>query len=222
MISVLTPTIRPQFLGVTKNCLERQTSQDFEWLVEVGFPARGFTLPSDFNRMLKRADGDVIVILQDCIRIPDDALERIASLNHEKKAYTYPVGKTQVGHDQATPSEVAWDWRKHAEKARGSAALPTPAHWEIDLASAPKSLFFDAGGFDEDFNKGWSWENVEIAYRASLLGYEFEVSQITEGVAFDHDKHVEHPFRGVRENNDRRATKSRVMADGGRVKLGYL
>lgn len=225
MISVLTPTIRPQFLGVTKNCLEQQTNQDFEWLVEIGFPARGFTLPSDFNKMLKRAAGDVIVVLQDCIRIPDDALEAISKLNHDKTAYTYPVGKTQVGHEQSllgNNQDVQWDWRKSTEKARGTATLPSPAHWEIDFASAPRSLFFDVGGFDEDFNNGWSWENVEIANRAAYAGYSFEVSAVTEGVAFDHDKHIEHPFRGVRENNDRRATKSRAMAEAGRVKLSYL
>lgn len=220
MISVLTPSIRPQFLDTTKKCLEEQSFQDFEWLVELGFPQRGFTLPTDFNNMLRRAKGDIIVILQDCISIPANALEEIHKLNHEKTAYTFPVGKIKTG--SSDKEEIEWDWRKSTQEARGTAELPSPAHWEIDFGSAPLSLFTDVGGFDEDFNNGWSWENVEIAYRASLLGYMFQVSRVTEGVAFDHDKHIEHPFRGKRINNDVRASQSRVMADGGRIKLEYL
>lgn len=222
MISVLTPTIRPQFLGITKNALDKQTYTDFEWLVEVGLEGRGFTLPADFNKMLARAKGDTIVILEDCTRVPPDALSVISKLDHEKKAYTFPVGKIQVGHDESVYDEVAWDWRKSTGKARGTNALPSPSHWEIDFSSAPKSLFFDVGGFDEEFGKGWSWENVELAYRASKLGYEFFVETGTEGIAFDHDTHMAHPFRGKRENNDVRANQSRVMADAGRIKLGYL
>lgn len=215
MITVITPSIRPQYLAATGDTLAAQTYQDFEWVVEIGFPARGFTLPSDFNNALRRARGDIIVILQDCIEIPADALEQIVKLNHENTAYTYPVGK--VGE-----SGIEWDWRKYTDKARATNELPSPQHWEIDFGSAPRKMFFDVGGFDEDFNNGWSWENVELAYRASLAGYRFEVSRVTEGVAIDHDKVLKHPFRGVRENNDRRATKSRVMADAGRVKLNYL
>lgn len=219
MISVITPTIRPELLYLTEETLRGQTFRSFEWLVETGDPKEGFTLPTDFNNALRKAQGDIIVILQDCILIPQTALEEISKLNHEKTAYTYPVGKEKADADNHRgKKEIAWDWRKH----RDIGELPSPAHWEIDLGSAPKSLFFDVGGFDEDFNNGWSWENVEIAYRASLLGYKYELSRVTEGVAFDHDAAQEHPFRGKRENNDVRATQSRVMADGGRIKLEYL
>lgn len=226
-ISVLTPTIRPEFLGITQVTLANQTNKDFEWLVEEGDPAKGFTLPTDFNKMLSRAKGDIIVILQDCIEIPKTALEEISQLNHESTAYTYPVGKTQERppttddeEEVVRQKEVAWDWRKHKQGITGASI--NPDHWEIDFASAPKALFYDVGGFDEDFNNGWSWENVELAYRASLAGYKFEVSNVTEGVAFDHDAHMPHPFRTTLEPNNRRATKSRVMADAGRIKLDYL
>lgn len=226
MISVITPTIRPEFLYITEKCLEAQTFKDWEWVVVEGDPTKGFTLPSDYNKALKDSNGNIIVSLQDCIEIPEDALHQINKLNHEKTAYTYPVGKSKewrvgISTDEDA-SQISWDWRKSTEKARRTAELPSPAHWEIDFASAPKNLFFDVGGFDEDFNDGWSWENVEIAYRASLLGYKYMVSRATEGIAYDHDVHMEHPFRNKLGNNDVRATQSRVMADGGRIKLEYL
>lgn len=201
--SVLTPSIRPQFLDITQRCLESQTFQDFEWLTEIGLPSRGFTLPSDFNKMLKRANGNTIIFLQDCITIPDNALENIAKLDGNV-SYTFPV------------RHGTWDWRN----SRNGEIQPN--EWEIDLAAAPIQMFFDVGGFDEDFCKGWSWENVEIAWRASNAGHKFEVSQMTFGEALDHDKMVKHPFRNVLLNNDRRASVSKIMAEAGRIKLSYL
>ena len=210
-ISVLTPSIRPQYLDITQRDLELKTFQDFEWLTCIGLRNRGFTLPSDFNRMLRAAKGDTIFILQDCISIPRDALERIAALDHIKKAYTYPIKK----------QDGSYDWRKYRETALGQDEI-TPNMWEIDLASVPRSLFFDVGGFDERFNKGWSWENVEIAWRAQATHYRFYCSQSTEGSAIDHDKVVKHPFRFSRENNDKRANETAEKARHGDYKLTYL
>lgn len=214
LISVITPSIRPQHLDLAQRCLEAQTNQDFEWHVEIGFPSRGFTLPSDWNKLLRRCRGGIVVLYQDCISIPADALERIAALDHTRTAYTYPVGKQQG-------ERVQWEWRRHWQQVHGNELLP-PHQWEIDLASAPIALFQDVGGFDEAFNDGWSWENVEIAWRAEQAGYRFSVSSATEGVALDHDALTEHPFRNKRENNDRRANETRMAAINGHWQLTYL
>lgn len=210
-ISVLTPSIRPQYLDITQRCLEQQTFTDFEWLTCVGLRNRGFTLPSDFNRMLHEARGDTILILQDCITIPDDALEKIAALDHDMKAYTYPLQK----------ENGSYDWRKYRDTALGTDKI-TPNMWEIDLASAPRSLFYDVGGFDERFNDGWSWENVEIAWRAEAARYSFFCSRAFEGKAIDHDKIIDHPYRNKRENNDKRANETANRARKGSFKLSYL
>lgn len=209
-ISVITPSIRPSYLDITQKCLEAQTFQYFEWLVEIGRPSQGFTLPSDFNKMLRRATGDIVVVLQDCIVIPSDALASIVSLDHANTAYTYAVIK-----------EGKADWRATRLKAIGDDNI-TPNMWEIDLASAPLSLFKDVGGFDEDFNNGWSWENVEIAWRAAAAHYRFKLSNITEGHAIDHDAKEPHPFRNKVENNDKRANQTRIRAEHGLYKLGFV
>lgn len=216
-LSVITPSIRPHYLDITQKCLERQTHQDFEWHVVVGLRNKGFALPTDWNRLLRMCTSDVVVLLQDCIHIPDDALERIAELDHTMTAYTFPVGKVKKIED--TP---AWDWRKDTAKARNTDILPGPAHWEADFASAPRSMFYDVGGFDEEFNDGWSWENVEIAYRAAKAGYTFKVSTVTSGVAIDHDALEENPFRNKKRNNDWRADNTRRSADMGEWKLDFL
>lgn len=207
-LSVLTPTIRPQYLKLTEKALEKQTHQKFEWLVEKGNPSKGFTLPSDLNKLLKRATGDVVVMLQDCIEIDEFALADIAKLDH-KHFYTFPVGKRDG-------DSVHWDWR-----ASNNGKI-TPNMWEADFGCGPLQGFYDVGGYDEDFNNGWSWENVEIAWRLQAAGYKFYCEPSITGIAIDHDKEIEHPFRNKKENNDKRAEATRKRASRGDYKLTYV
>lgn len=209
MISVLTPSIRPEFLDITQRCLENQTFTDFEWLVEVGLRNKGFRLPSDLNKLLSRSKGDRIVMLQDCIQIENDTLERINELPNE--CITFPVG--QVKNFGDTPE---WDWRPDT---KGNA----PQHaWEADFACAPRKMFFEVGGYDEDFNNGWSWENVEIMWRAEVLGYKVFCEPSIRGIALKHDQITENPFRNKLENNDKRSEEVRRKASHGEYKLNYL
>lgn len=208
MITVITPTIRPEYLNITKEVLENQTYTDFEWLVEPGLARNGFTLPKDLNNALRRAKGDQILFLQDCISVDDDFLEYISTITEPT---TFPLGKIMQKGDKPQ-----FDWRKEASRDI------QPREWEIDLAVAPKKMFFDIGGFDEEFCRGWSFDNVEVAYRASMAGWKFKCDNKKWGIAIDHDKQVQHPFRDTRELNDVRAQNSKRMADIGEWKLDYI
>lgn len=210
MISVLTPSIRPEFLHITQECLEKQTFQDFEWLVEIGLRHRGFRLPSDLNLMLKRARGERIVMLQDCINILPNALEKINALPNEM--ITFPVGQVMEFGQQPE-----WDWRSDLD-----GKLPGAEYWEADFASAPRQAFFDVGGYDEDFNNGWSWDNVEIAYRIKQTGREFLCNNSIRGISLRHDKLRENPFRNKLPNNDKKAQETKYKAERGDFKLNFL
>jgi hypothetical protein len=204
-VSVITPSIRPEYLHITQECLENQTNQDFEWLVEIGLRNRGFTLPTDWNKLIRRAQGDIIFIIQDCISFPTDAVEQIAKLDYDHKAYTFPVSKDSV-----------WDWRKSEPRKL------TGNEWEIDMGAAPRSLFYDVGGFDETFCEGWSWENVEIGWRAVAAGYSFYSSHATEGIGIDHDALRPHPFRESLPKNAPKANETMRKAERGDYKKPYL
>lgn len=210
-LTIITPTIRPEFLNITQDTLERQTFQDFEWLVEVGLKNRGYGLSKDLNTMIKRAKGEQIVMLQDCIRIEEDALEKMVALD-KQHFYTFPVGK--VKDWEAMPS---WDWRKSPEKKD----IP-PHYWEADFALAPKEAFMKIGGYDETFDEGWSWENVEVAWRAYYAGYSFFVEPTIVSVALDHDKIKEHPYRETRKKNSEKANQTMKTAEVGKWKLSYI
>lgn len=209
MISVLTPSIRPEYLYITQHALEQQTFTDFEWLVEVGLRNRGFMLPTDLNKMLRRAKGERVVMLQDCIRIEAEALERINALSND--FYTFPVGKVKDFVD--TP---VWDWREH------KCWEVDENHWEADFACAPLKAFYDIGGYDEDYNNGWSWDNVDVGIRAKAAGYHLYCDNTIRGVALDHDSIIENPFRNKRQNNDKRAEATKKRAAEGNYFLPYL
>lgn len=227
-ISVLTPSIRPAMLSEVQESLERQTFKDFEWLVEVGLHGQGFTLPRDMNKMLRRSTGNIVVSLQDAIAIPDDALERISGLDFDMTAYTFPVGKRGVqegyGVHPLAPrplKEPAWDWRlKRAERLKDDAI--TPNMWEADFAAAPREMFFAIGGYDERYGDGWSFDNVEVAWRAEAAGYRFKVSTVTHGIAIDHDALMEHPHRAALPLNSHRANRTLEDARHGRYRLDFL
>lgn len=212
-ISVITPTIRPKGIVVIQRSLSRQIFQDFEWLVEVGIPERGNNLCASLNKMLRRAKGDTIVMVQDYIKIPNDALEKIQKLHEEnpKTFFTYSVAKTLDW------KEVIPDWRHHGEKREIH-----PHEWESDFASAPLQAFKDVGGYDEQFDKGWSWENVNLAQRAHMAGYKFEVIPDIRSVALDHDKFETHPFRGKNENAELANGLYHSKIKFGNFKLNYL
>lgn len=155
--------------------------------------------------MLKRAKGDIILSLQDCISLPTDFLERFSKLPHDK-AYTFPVVKEgQKG-----------DWRVHMSGKISS------RQWEIDLGSAPMKLFKDVGGFDEAYCGGWSCDNVEIGWRAEAAGWEFECISEMPSTAYDHDAHIEHPFRTKKPSNAWKLDYTKELIEEGNWKLNYL
>lgn len=198
LISVLTPSIRPVGLDATMKTLEAQTLQDFEWLVELGMPWRGSDLNAAYNRMLRRARGEIVVSLQDYIEIPPDALAIIADLHQllPKTLFTYPVVIVQADGTERK------DWR--SENGR----VLLPGHmWEIDFASAPLAALQEVGGFDETYDAGWSWDNVSVGMRAVMAGYQVALCPDFGGRAVDHDELMEHPFRGKNENGHHNEAK---------------
>lgn len=211
-ISVLTPSIRPEYLDITYKCLKAQTFKDFEWLVEIDLPSDKFLLPKALNKMLARAKGEIIVMLQDCIDIPQGFLQHVVD-TYNGDFVTYAIGKVK-NKDFMGP--VEFDWRN------GESRKIDPWEWEADLASAPKKAFFDIGGYDEEFCNGWSWDNVEVGHRANAAGYRFRCDNRVYGLAVDHDKIIEHPFRNKLPNNDARARNTEVLCRIGDYKKEYL
>src|SRR3990167_7074803 len=191
-ISIICPSIRPKGLDVVQESLKNQIFQDFEFLVEIGLGIKP-DLNKALNKMLSRATGEVVVMWQDYIKAPKDALQYIVD-HYEGHFVTYPVGKTLDWKN------IKYDWR------RGLVGEIAPNQWEADFASAPLKAFYDVGGYDEDFDRGWSSENVDLAERVELAGYKFFCDGGLVAVAYDHDVAQNHPFRSKKRYEDNLTT----------------
>jgi len=185
----MTPTIRPKGLKRVQESLENQTFDNFEWLVEVGLTnTDGSDLNAAYNRMIRRAEGELVVSVQDYIKIPEDGLERFwRAYKENEKFYTAPVGK--IVYEDGEPS---WDWRE------SSTASVDWRKWEIDYGAAPLEVLKDIGGFDERLDHCWGFDNVNVGLRAKQAGYEFDHLPDNKAIAIDHDANMKHPHRDKR------------------------
>lgn len=208
-ISVITPSIRPRGLDSVQRCLEKQTFQNFEWLVEIGLPSRGCDLSAAMNRMIKRAKGELLVFYQDYMEIPNDGLQRF--WDNYKKLPKYCITSPKGVRNHKT-GDVKWDYRTYGEPRTAE-----PATYEIDWASAPTQAFYDIGGFDETFDQGWSWDSANAGIRLNKAGWIIAIDPLNKAIAEDHDAFIKHPFRGKNENKERFE-----IAKGMDYKLNYL
>ena len=212
LISVLSPSIRPAGLVPVMASLEKQTFQKFEWIQEIGCPWHGHDLNAAMNRMLCRAKGELVVIVQDYITFPSFALGEMWT-EHEAEPLaftTYPMGKLQKD------GTIKYDWRYGGEYRRIAGF-----EWETDFAMAPLEMFKAIGGYDELYDAGWSWDNASVGIRGELAGYVPACRPDILAAAVDHDALFAHPFRGKNENGDLHQRREKVYREGG-WKLHYL
>lgn len=182
-ISVITPSIRPEGLEITRQCLMKQTFKDFEWIVDINWTGK-HDLNASYNRMLNRAQGELIVSVQDFIEFEPDYLQKFwdAYQEYPDTFFTAPVGKKHDGG-------VKWDWRSFKD---GEVDWD---QWEIDSGAVPLSALKKIGGFDEAIDGFWSCDNVNVGCRAQLAGYKFRNLKDNPAKAQDHDAMMKHPFR---------------------------
>lgn len=212
LISVLTPTIRgDEGLAFPKESLEKQTFKDFEWLIEKHNPNNPPDFNQAMNRMIRKSKGELIVILQDFIKIKKEGLQMFwEAYNKIPQVFiTAPVGKTSDGEC------IEWDWREHKSNEEDLDF----SEWEIDWACCPKKLIVEIGGFDEELDKYWGFDNVNVGDRINMAGYKIRNLKENKAISLDHNKFINHPYQKLR-NPDFHNARLREIRMG--LKLNYL
>lgn len=191
-ISVLTPSIRPAGLEVMRTGLLTQTFKDFEWVTEIGLDKHD--LNAAYNRMLRRAKGELIVSLQDYAFIKPDFLQKWWDTYQEnpRSFITAPVGKVD---NLNYSGNAVWDWRAYRNDETKNIRPSEWNTWEIDNGAAPLAALKEIGGFDEALDGIWSSDNVNVGCRAQLAGYDFKCLFDNPVLVYDHDAFMPHPFR---------------------------
>lgn len=207
MISVITPTVRPKGLEACRQSLLKQTFTDFEWIVDVNWTGK-VDLNQALNRLLRRSQGELIVFLQDYVELPDNGLQGFWEAHQKEPAfYTAPVihyDETGERDDWRVNRSGATDWRE----------------WEIDCGSAPRSALFEIGGFDEELDRHWGFDNPNVALRADMAGYKFYCVPEIKCRAYNHNKNDKHEFRHL-QNADFANIRLELIKSGA-ITIDYL
>jgi len=162
-------------------CMKAQTAQPETWIIICPKPRNTHDLsfnypkwrvtgedhagkPSNLNHALnqglKLINTDFVIFYQDFIELQEDCFEKLLSLADEKTFVT-----------TCTPN---YDGTDDGRYTGVDCPRPCrPEEWEANVAIAPTKFLRDLGGFEEELDWGWSWDNVHLAKRAAMLGARF-------------------------------------------------
>jgi hypothetical protein len=78
----------------------------------------------------------------------------------------------------------------------------------------------ELGGFDEAYDWGWSWDNVNVAERAAMLGAKFICDESNRPTLYPHEMSS---HETLPKNGERHAKTMRDIREGQKpLKLPYL
>lgn len=165
----------------------------------VGPPPRTRTsnLNASLNAGLRRITTDYVIFYQDFIDLPADCFEKLMAL---------AAPDTFV-----TTCTINADGSKDSRYLGLDCVRPCRAEeWEANVALAPMAVIRELGGFDEEYDNGWAWDNVNLAERAEILGCKFLLDETNQPQLLPHDKSEIRQLNGdfhAKRMNDIRAGK---------------
>jgi hypothetical protein len=218
--SVLTVSKRTGWEDMATESLAKQTVQPDKWVVVaesvlhmerplVVFAPKQIRLSNlnaSLNEGLRHIDTDYVIFYQDFIELPEDCFEKLLELADEKTFVT-TCTPNYDGSDDGRFSGI--------NKPRPC----EPREWEANVAIAPMKIIRRLGGFDEEYDNGWAWDNVNLAERAELLGCKFIIDESNRPKLYPHEM----SSHKLEPNGDRHALTMRAIKSGKKpIKLPYF
>lgn len=190
MISVITPTVRPEGLDMAKKALKKQTFTEYEWIVVSPegerLPGDVWSLNKDYNRAIRQSKGDLIVSWQDYTSAGPETLERFYT--HyllEPKTIVTAVGNKYSGEDF-----VVTTWQD--PRMRSDQGTYYPCHFndiEFNLCSVPRTALYATGGFDEDMDRLFGYDGYSVMDRIRRIGgYDYKIDQSIRSYSTEHGR----------------------------------
>jgi len=212
-ISCVTPSVRPELIGIVKKCLARQTFRDFEWIIvtndvdkmteAVGEannmdvtileepPKREgdfYSLNKSYNHGIRHSQGELFVSIQDGVWFEPDLLQKFWDHYHDMPK----VCVTAIGHqyDQVKngkPENLIWhDPRAGTQKEVFYEIWPKDM--EFCVASVPMKALYEVGGFDETYDKYAALSEKDLCVRLDRRDYHFFIDNGIEYRAIHHER----------------------------------
>lgn len=194
-VAVLTVSRRRGWEKLAAESLSGQTFQDFSYVLvhkdlyephiwkdqqtRVEHPSKRVSnlnraLNQGLNVIIRNWDVDYVIFYQDFIELPPDCFEKLLALASPDTFVT-----------TCTPNYDGSDDGRYTGVDVPRPCLPE--EWEANVAIAPMAVIRELGGFDEEYDDGWSWDNVNLAERAAMLGCKFVIDESNRPKLFPHD-----------------------------------
>lgn len=222
--TVLTVTKRSGWESIAQRSIQRQTVQPKEWIVVSENPKelKGLYIPKVYqappttnpcnlnqslNFGLRKVKSPFVIFYQDFIDLQPDCFEKLMELAHKKLFVTTCTPKYDGSNDMRY---LGLDCVRPCR----------PEEWESNVALAPMKALLELGGFDEELDKGWAWDNVSVALRAEMLGYKFALDETNRPKLLMHEQTSK---LAMEPNGERLEQMMREVRAGDRpLKLRYL
>lgn len=168
--SILYQTVRPDKWVIVSEesleplCVVRSDGFLNAEIISAPQKTRLSNLNASLNAGLRLINTDYVIFYQDFIELQEDCFEKLLNLTDEKTFVT-----------TCTPNyDGSDDGRYLGVDAPRSCR---PEEWEANVAIAPMAMLRELGGFEEELDGGWSWDNVHLAKRAAMLGARFIIDE---------------------------------------------
>jgi hypothetical protein len=146
---------------------------------------RRSNLNASLNLGLANCTGDAVIFYQDFIDLPIRCFAKLVDLAGEK---TFVTTLTRNADNSTEPRYLGVD-------------LPRPCRpneWEANVAIAPMGIIREVGGFIEEYDSGWAWDNVSLAERAAMHGCNFVLDESNRPQLLHHPKETDIPINAFR------------------------
>ena len=206
LVSIITPLGRSkEKLQVVEKALKRQSFKDYEWLIEERQEplAQGkyWDVYAGYNRMVKRAKGELLISWQDSTFAKSDTLEKFV-YHYQQEPKTIV---SAVGNKYSDDSWTVKTWQDPRERDdQGSYYYVNHPDIELNLCSLPKQAIYDVGGFDETLDYYSSLCGLDVLQRLWLQGgWKFALDQTIKSFSLEHGRlkgwDENTPFKGAWE-----------------------
>lgn len=242
-VSIVTPTIRKGFWSIMANNIASQTYKNIEWVIVDDFKENRETIAKEYAKKYKLdikyyrgkprkhkrtyglvnanntglfvSRGELIVILQDFVLMPETGIEQLVLLHKlhpnallaPTDIYRAPKIKPDIESEDWFNGDldVAGDFiRSNVRNTNeGFRFSDNPFDFEQNYGAIPKKIAQDLGGWYEFYDEGLGYDNTDIALRAILSGYKLVVDDTNVATCIDHWE----ALQGTRENVIGRARK---------------
>lgn len=182
---VLTVSSRTGWESIAEDSIKRQTVQPESWVIVSEQPLtlrywrapkakRLSNLNASLNEGLRRVKSDYVIFYQDFIELRKDCFEKLIELA-TPKTFVTTCTPNYDGSD-----DIRYTGTNNPRPCR-------PEEWESNVSIAPMAMIKKLGGFDEEYDWGWSWDNVNLAERAAMLGAKFICDESNRPKLYSHE-----------------------------------